>query len=189
MNEENQNKSTPEKTGLDEKRKTALLRYVAILFAVAFVFVLISMLAQNRNSMSTITQLNQSSTSALQKAELLQESNQALELENADLKHQMEDLQQQLDAFQEEADETFAEAETAWEEQNAMILKDLDLERETSEKTKTAYELLLKLQSVITSGDQSGNPQAQAILKELEEYKEFLGENALKFIENLEKGE
>ena len=44
MNEESQAKP------MDEKRKTALLRYLAILFAVAFLLVLISMLCQLRNT-------------------------------------------------------------------------------------------------------------------------------------------
>ena len=61
----------PEKTGLDEKRKTALLRYIAILFAVAFVLVLLSLFGQMRNSKTAISELSQSSTSALQKAEHL----------------------------------------------------------------------------------------------------------------------
>ena len=41
-------KEKPEKPSLDEGKKSALLRYVAILFAVAFVLVLISMLGQMR---------------------------------------------------------------------------------------------------------------------------------------------
>ena len=73
MSEEKKN-NQPEKTGLDETRKSALLRYVAILFAVAFVLVLISMLSQMRDSNSTITELSQSSSSAIQKAEQLQET-------------------------------------------------------------------------------------------------------------------
>ena len=44
-NEKEQN-IQPEKAPLDDKKKTALLRYVAIMFAVAFVFVLLSMLGQ-----------------------------------------------------------------------------------------------------------------------------------------------
>ena len=68
-----------EKPALDERKKSALLRYVAIMFAVAFVLVLFSLLGQMRNSMSTISELNQSSSSALQKAEQLQERARARE--------------------------------------------------------------------------------------------------------------
>ena len=80
-NEKNQNVQ-PEKAVLDERKKNALLRYVAIMFAVAFVFVLLSMFGQMRDSKSAISELNQSSSSALQKAEALQEHNQELEKEN-----------------------------------------------------------------------------------------------------------
>ena len=71
---------------LDERRKTALLRYIAVLFAVAFLLVLASLLGQMRDTKNAITELNQSSTSALQRAEQLQDRNRELEQELADRK-------------------------------------------------------------------------------------------------------
>jgi len=69
MNDEHQKPS-----GLDEKKKSALIHYVAILFIVAFIIVLISMLGTMRDSREDISALTQSSVSALQKAEQLQKS-------------------------------------------------------------------------------------------------------------------
>lgn len=66
---------------IPKDKRTALLRYMAVLFAAAFVLVLLSMLVQMNNSNSTISQLSQSSASALAKAEQLQEDNRALEKE------------------------------------------------------------------------------------------------------------
>ena len=85
MNEEEKNVQE-QRTGLDEKRKTALLRYIAILFAVAFILVLLSLFSQMKSSQSTISQLSQSSTSALENVEKLQEQNRLLQEENQTLR-------------------------------------------------------------------------------------------------------
>lgn len=60
-------------------RRGALLRYVVIMFAVALVLVLLSMVLQTRSSNSTISELHKSSTTALQKAEALQDTNRLLQ--------------------------------------------------------------------------------------------------------------
>jgi len=59
---------------IDEKKKIALLRYLAILFAVAFVLVLLSLLGQMRSTNAAMDQIN-----AMQKAEALQEQNRQLQ--------------------------------------------------------------------------------------------------------------
>lgn len=74
MNEEN---AKP----LEENKNHSALRYLAILFAVAFVLVLVSLLAQFRNSSAAIHELTQSGISALQNAEILQQNNRQLEEE------------------------------------------------------------------------------------------------------------
>ncbi len=60
-------------------RRGALLRYVVIMFAVALVLVLLSMVLQTKSSNSTISELHKSSTSAIQKAEALQDTNRLLQ--------------------------------------------------------------------------------------------------------------
>ena len=108
MNEENKIQSQPEKP-LDETRKAALLRYLGIMFVVAFVFVLISMFAELRTNEATILELNQSSTSALNRVEQLQENNRQLETDNAYLEGRIEELEKQLT----EAEDALAEAQTS----------------------------------------------------------------------------
>ena len=83
--------------GLDDKKKNAMLRYIGVMFVVAFLFVLISMLGELRTSEATISELNQSSTSAIQKAEQLQDNNRQLEKDNAYLTGRIEELEKQIE--------------------------------------------------------------------------------------------
>ncbi len=158
MSEEMKN-NQPEKTGLDETRKSALLRYVAILFAVAFVLVLLSMLGQMRDSKTAITELSQSSSSAIAKAEQLQEENLELTQDKKFLQQQVEQLTADVEALQQE-----------WEEQN----KELEAAEEQQAKVLEAYEALL-------AAMESGKTE------NLEQFKEILGENGTKAYETLTK--
>ena len=76
---------TKQKSGLSEKRKRALINYMAILFAVAFLLVALSLAIQYRDSQATISQLGANARTAMEKAETLQDENQHLtqELESA----------------------------------------------------------------------------------------------------------
>lgn len=162
MNEEN-------KTPLDEKKKTALLRYILILFAAAFLIVLLSMLSQMRNSMDTISQLNQSSTNALQKAEQLQQTNRQLEEENEQLRQELAELQTQL-----------AESDARNEALGKEMLSAVGKERE-------AYELLL---TAMSGGHKEGDVSAARALENLKNYESYLGEEGLKIYHSLlEEGE
>ena len=121
---------------LSEARKTALLRYMAVLFAVAFLLVLLSLILQAHSSKATISELTQTSSSALSNVEQLQAQNrdlqdekQTLTQEKSELEAQVEDLQKQLDETK-QADEKEESAET------------LKLELELAH-TKEAYEALL----------------------------------------------
>ena len=188
-NEKNQNPQS-EKAGLDEKKRTALLRYVAVMFAVAFVFVLLSMLSQMRDSESTISELNQSSTSALQKAEALQVNNQELEKENAYLTGRLEELENQLEQTQKElkeAEQKLEQAEIDYEALEQEMEQLLEEAEEEQASIVTAYEQLLELQKTVTPGIQAGNEKAQTLLSELKQNLEYLGDYALEIYENLTK--
>ena len=188
-NEKNQNPQ-PEKSGLDEKRKTALLRYVAIMFAVAFVFVLLSLFGQMRDSKTTISELNQSSSSALEKAEALQVHNQELERENAYLTGRIEELEEQLEKLEQDltaAEKQLHQAEidyAALEAEKEQLLEQAEKDRLSVE---TAYEKLLELQKTVTPGMQAGNAAAEKLAAELKENLEYLGDYALEIYENLTK--
>ena len=187
-----------EKPALDERKKSALLRYVAIMFAVAFLLVLFSLLGQMRNSMSTISELNQSSSSALQKAEKLQEYNLNLELENQELSLEMEELKEtcaeleaQIADLQKELEGTGEHNEDLQETSGALqqeldnLRKDYGLQSETLENTVRAYELLSQLQNTVTPGDQDGNAAAESLIDELKTLESYLGDTARQTFENL----
>ena len=172
MNEK-ETKNQPE-TGLDDKRKNAMLRYIGIMFVVAFLFVLISMLSELRTSEATISQLNQSSTSAIQKAEQLQDHNRQLETDNAYLTGRIEELEKQIGDL--ELELALSEEQMEESRQNLSgALTAMDHAQQQTGSVKTAYELLLQA------------AEDSSILPKLEPYKQYLGENALKFYENLTK--
>ncbi len=195
---ENEKPVQADKSGLDDTKKAALLRYVAIMFAVAFVLVLFSLLGQMRNSMSTISQLNQSSSSALQKAEQLQANNLELELENQELSLQLQELEEnhaeleaQLTALQEQLEAEAKKAEEVQKQHDA-LQQELDMLRnsyaaqtEDYENTILAYELLLELQNTVTPGDQTGNEAAENLISELKTLESYLGDTALQTFEYL----
>jgi len=87
---------------LTEQKKNALLRYMAILFGVSFLLVLLSFLIQLRDSRETISNLSQSSASALQNAGKLQEDNEKLVQANKELESQLTTLQRDLETAKSE---------------------------------------------------------------------------------------
>ena len=152
MNEESQARP------VEERRKTALLRYLAILFAVAFLLVLASMLAQMRNSQTTISQLTQSSTSAAENIQQMQETNR--------------NLQDALEAEQ-----------TA----NQNLLDALNQAQQENEKTRQAYEQLLLVIQLASQGQWEGNVALSRAIDALEEQKQYLDQTGLEVYESLLK--
>ena len=78
---------------LSEARKTALLRYMAVLFAVAFLLVLLSLILQAHSSKATISELTQTSSSALSNVEQLQAQNRDLQDEKQTLTQEKSELE------------------------------------------------------------------------------------------------
>lgn len=152
MNEENKTNA------MDDRKKTALLRYLAVLFAVAFLLVLFSMLMQMRNSRSTISQLTQTSTSAAENIQQLQENNRNLE---AALK--------------------------AEQEANQNLLSALEKSEHQTELTEQTYEQLLLVQKLAAQGNREGNVALSRALDALEEMKDHLDSNGLELYESLMK--
>ena len=162
---------------LSDARKAALLRYMAILFAVAFLLVLLSLILQTH---STISELSAASTSALDNAVKLQEQNRALQEE----KQQLED---ELDAVQKKLDE-----ETALNDQLLQATQDeqSDAKQELRDKeqeldhTRLAYEALLTAMNCDTH---EGNVTFSRAMETVARYQECLSENALAEFEKLQE--
>lgn len=156
---------------LDERRKNALLRYIGILFGVAFLFVLLSLASELKANQSDLAELNQVSTSAVQKAEQLQDTNRALEEEKQTLTAQVADLEQQLADAQLEL-EVQKEKNDLLQTQHEASLAEFG---ENLQEIVDTYELLLA-----AAEDRSLLPQVEKNLQNL-------GKNALKYYENLSK--
>lgn len=162
------------KTPVDDGRKNALLRYIAILFAVAFLFVLLSLVMQMRDSRATISELNAASASALKNAETLQDDNRQLQEDNAALKEEVESLQDQLEDAE-------ASSDGAWEQQLAEA-------KQEGQSIREAYENLLTLMREGTAG-QEGNVAISKALESLELLQDYLGTQGQKEYQSLIEGE
>ena len=158
---------------LSDARKAALLRYMAILFAVAFLLVLLSLILQTHSSKSTISELSAASTSALDNAVKLQEQNRALQEE----KQQLED---ELDAVQKKLDE-----ETALNDQLLQATQDEQSDaKQELDHTRLAYEALLTAMNCDTH---EGNVTFSRAMETVARYQECLSENALAEFEKLQE--
>ena len=144
---------------LSDARKAALLRYMAILFAVAFVLVLLSLILQTHSSKSTISELSAASTSALDNAVKLQEQNRTLQEEKQQLQDELDELQKKLDE------------ETALNEQEL-------------EHTRMAYEALLTAMNCDT---REGNVTFSRAMETVARYADCLSEEALAEYEKLQE--
>ena len=162
------------KTPVDDGRKNALLRYIAILFAVAFLFVLLSLVMQMRDSRATISELNAASASALKNAEALQDDNRQLQEENAALKEEVETLQDQREHAE-------ACSDGAWEQKVAEA-------KQEGQSIREAYENLLTLMREGTAG-QEGNVAISKALESLELLQDYLGTQGQKEYQSLIEGE
>ena len=162
------------KPPLSEQKKNALLRYMAILFGVAFLLVLLSFLIQMRDSRETISDLSQSQAGALQKAEQLQNDNQKLTADVAALRDETERLTA-------EYEEVSALLEAAHEETDELETR-LDSADTGLRETRKAYDLLMTAQYAREAGDTEKLKQA---LSDLAPLKERLSADGLKRYEIL----
>lgn len=116
---------------MDEKRKQSLFRYIAVMFAVAFLLVLVSLVGQTRS----IGQLSESSASALERAEELQNNNRELSRELSEAEDALEEALEENEALQAENEALTAELEEKTNEINA-----LQAELETLRQAETTKE-------------------------------------------------
>ena len=181
MDEEKKNKpveQTPAPAPLSDARKAALLRYMAILFAVAFLLVLLSLILQTHSSKSTISELSAASTSALDNAVKLQEQNRTLQEEKQQLEDQLDEVQKKLDE-ETALNDQLLQASQDEEEDSKQELRDKTQELE---HTRLAYEALFTAMQCETH---EGNVTFSRAMETVERYKECLSDGALAEYEKL----
>ena len=165
---------------LSDARKAALLRYMAILFAVAFLLVLLSLILQTHSSKSTISQLSAASTSALDNAVKLQEQNRTLQEEKQQLQDQLDETQQKLEEETALNDQLL---EAAKDEESA-DQKEIKEKEQQLEHTRLAYEAPLTAMGCDTH---EGNVTFSRAMETVARYKDCLSENALAEYEKLQE--
>lgn len=153
------------RSGLSEKRKRALINYMAILFAVAFLLVALSLAIQYRDSQNTISQLGANAKTAMEKAETLQDENQQLSQDLADAKTALDQKTQELEDVQ----NAMADLETANE---ALQGSNTELTHEKLDalNTAAAYQHLARALAAQASGDDAALRGALDQLKTLSKY-------------------
>ena len=169
MNEENKN-IQPEKTGLDETKKNAMLRYIAIMFAVAFILVFMSLYFTTRHdSQQTISQLSQNANSALARAEQLQTDNRELTETNMTLQESLTLAENDL----QDAENTITTQEgiiAGQAEDIAKMTKEMETLTEDKENLQKAYALLAQAQLAYEERNWESCAKAIANLESLQDY-------------------
>ena len=128
MNEEKNPELTPEtepvqaeevfQERVPSQKRTALLRYMTVMFAAAFILVLMSFLLQMKSHNTTISEMTQTSASALSKAERLQEENRTLQTA-------LTETRKYVEIAREEGEEDVSNTKTAYD----ALLKVLSTEK------------------------------------------------------------
>ncbi len=163
---------------LDEKRKNAVMRYIFILFAVAFLLILLTYFIQLRDSNETISDLAQSSASAMQNAEKLQDDNRLLTARVEEFESQVNTL---TAAYQKET-EALNQELNATQTQLDGVIADVELLEAMTKDTLRIYEALLSAENALNSGDLES---AKLYLPSLAESAKILGNEGIARYENL----
>ena len=165
--------------GISDRRKAAFLRYMAILFALAFILVLLSMILQSNSSKATISELNETSRSAMENALQLQDENRSLHEQNDTLGEELaqtKELLAQKDAELAQAQQAQTELEAV--RQELETLKKNEKQQADSELAHTleAYEALLCAMGCETK---EGNVTYSKAMDLVEKYKNCLDQQGL----------
>lgn len=163
------------------KKRNAFLRYMTIVFAVAFLLVLVSLVLQMHTAKAAMSDLKESNSSALTNAaanaELLQDDNRK--------------LQEQVDALTAELAEA-DEARSAQAERIAALEKELaearDSGSELSEEKLARAETIQAYDALLTTlrcTTREGNVTFSKAIGTVESYKDRLSEAALAVYEGL----
>ena len=157
MDEEKIVQAEEERKPLSEKKKIAFLRYMTILFVVAFALVLVSYFVET-------ARLNETSSSAMARAELLQDQNRELQEELELVKAEKEALDEELSQMTDAAERDAAQA------------------AKRLEHTKEAYDALMTAQACTK---REGNVTFAKSMEVLRQYHDLLSESAQKTYQSL----
>lgn len=147
---------TPEAPKKPARSKSALTRYLTVLFAVAFLLVLLSYFIEMRNMNTNMSELKRTSSNWQSNVALLQTTNQALSEEKSALEDQIDALEEQVDALETELSSTQDAADTAektYTERVDALEAELTAQEKTLADTTAAYEALSAASAARERGD------------------------------------
>ena len=183
MSEENKPVSAPAPSDPEKElaqKRNAFLRYMAIIFAVAFLLVLLSLILQAHAAKTALSDLKESNSSALTNAavnaELLQDENRKLQEELDSTKKLLADEQEKAKT----QEESIAQLE---QELEALRTEHAEAS-ESSEGTQEAYDALL---TALRCTTREGNITFSKAMSTVEKYKEYLSQEALAVYEALQE--
>ena len=176
--------SDEEKRQNSATRRRALVNYLFILFCAAFLLVMLSFVRQVRQSSATISELSQTSTSALANAQRLQQENEELRQTVSELQEKADNLQSSLDLTATESN-AYKNRVTDLQTQVSELKGELEKTKNSDEgalaeleKECSAYRLLVKL---LSQTDAAG---VEEVHRQLEPLKEYLDPGAKAVYEN-----
>lgn len=174
---------------LSPRRRTALVTYLAILFAVAFLFVAIMMVAETKRLKTMNQELQHDSqknaASLTSNINALQEENQKLSEENGKLSARITELEdaarQAAQTAETEKAELQARLESAAAEQ-ARLQQELEA---ASQKALDAVEVSELLHQALAADEAGELEELQSLLSQIEPLKELLSETEQELFEEL----
>lgn len=171
-----------EEAPLSPRRKQALVTYMALLLALAFLIVTVSLFIQQQHSEGTINTLNQNANQALSRAEQLQTENENLRSSNKSLQSQVDRLTAELDAANtalEDAIGSLDDLEASYDDlQDAQTQSQEALQAMTKAQagSTTAYNALIRALQAKQKGNRKELSEAMELLAD---YHQYLSQEAL----------
>lgn len=181
---------------LSPKRRSALVTYLAILFAIAFLFVALTMALESKRLKSANEALEdknqQTSASLTGSINALQDENHKLIDNNQELAAQVAALELRLQNAESSAaqktEEFNAQLEKLQQEKQALETEKAELKKKNETLTKQAHDAIAVselLQKAIALNDEGDNEGLAQVLAQIAPMKELLSATELELYESL----
>lgn len=177
-----------EEVPLSPRRKQALVTYMALLLALAFSIVTVSLVIQQQNSEGTIDTLSQNANQALARAEQLQKENETLRENNQALQTQVETLTEQLEMQQQSLNNVASaldDLQASYADLEIALQQSQDSQQAAAQVqagVTTAYNALIR---AINAQQMGNEDQFKDCLAILADYHQYLSQDALNLYQGL----
>ena len=180
---------------LSPKRRTALVTYLSILFAVAFLFVALMMVAETQRLRTLYQELvdnNQKASASLTgltgNINALQEENELLSQTKKDLEAQVAELQEQLTDVEANLQDRDRALESLQGEKDALEQEKqgLETEKETlSQNLQSAIDVSELVYQAAEANDKGDLEALKSLLDQIAELKDFLSPTEAELVDSL----